>query len=238
MDRGRGAYLSQSRPASSREKPRLENITLFSCPTRSDDNNNPSFARESGRRKGFLNRSCVVSCSSRFYDFSTINFYPRIFFPPLPINRSNHYPTTLHFVTFITNYNAPRERFRKRGNWPVIYSLTNQRRIYRGSWASWRLIKKILDRCVYLRLSYEVRAIIIWTGSNCYRACLSLSLCIRVLSSVHPMHNAYSPPSACTLIDIPTIGRFAYGDIIVVSPNRLSPSLPPFPRSTTIQFPV
>lgn len=115
MDRGRGAYLSQSRLASSREKPRLENITLFSCPTRSDDNNNPSFARESGRRKGFLNRSCVVSCSSRFYDFSTINFYPRIFFPPLPINRSNHYPTTLHFVTFITNYNAPRERFRNGG---------------------------------------------------------------------------------------------------------------------------
>lgn len=44
------------------------------------------------------------------------------------------------------------------------------------------------------------------------------------------MHNAYSPPSACTLIDIPTIGRFAYGDIIVVSPNRLSPSLPPLAR--------
>lgn len=66
------------------------------------------------------------------------------------------------------------------------------------------------------------------------RVSLSLSLCVRVLSSVHPMHNAYSPPSACTLIDIPTIGRFAYGDIIVVSPNRLFPSLPPSPRSTTI----
>ena len=46
------------------------------------------------------------------------------------------------------------------------------------------------------------------------------------------MHNAYSPPFTCTLIDIPTISRFACGDIIVVLLNRLSsPALDNYPVS-------
>lgn len=223
MDRGKGTYLSQSRLASSREKPRLENVIICAI-----------FLSRLDRMMTMI----IIILRSResitfSLNFSTINF---IFFPH-PINRSYYYSriTTLYFVLHLAvNYNAPRERFRNwgRGNtgcirWQISEDLS-------GQFVSQLALNKenIRPLCLPTVKLRGTRHYYLNGVKLLSRVSLSLSLylCVCVLSSVHaPMHNAYSPPFACTLIDIPTISRFpACGHIIVVSLNlclSFSPSI-------------